>query len=190
LISLAATSTALVLIDLQKGIVDLPVAPHSGADVVSRAKAAAARFRSAGATVILVNVAFAEDWSDALKAPVDQPMQRPPSGFPPGWTALVDGLAQPSDLTITKRQWGAFYGTDLDLQLRRRGITSIVLGGIATNMGVESTARDAQARGYALVFAEDAMTTMTAEMHEFATATMFPILGRVRSTEEILASLA
>ena len=57
----------------------------------------------------------------------------------PGWSELADGLAAAGDIVITKRQWGAFHGTELDLQLRRRGIRGIVLGGIATNFGVEFT---------------------------------------------------
>ena len=88
-----------------------------------------------------------------------------------------------------KHQWGAFYGTELDLQLRRRGVRTIVLCGIATNFGVESTARDAWERNYALVFAEDAMAGLNAEAHQFAITTIFPRLGRVRSTDEILRSL-
>jgi nicotinamidase-related amidase len=91
---------------------------------------------------------------------------------------------------ITKRQWGAFYGTELDLQLRRRGIRTIVIGGIATNFGVESTARDAFERGYEQVFAEDAMSSVSAEAHRFAVSVVFPRIGRVRSTDEILQALA
>ncbi|WP_264779078.1 isochorismatase family protein, partial [Gluconobacter sphaericus] len=88
--------------------------------------------------------------------------------FAPDWAELVDGLAEPTDLRVTKRQWGAFYGTDLDLQLRRRGISTIVLGGIATNLGVESTARAAHEHGYNVVLATDVMSTFTEEMQRFA----------------------
>ena len=95
-----------------------------------------------------------------------------------------------SDILITKRQWGAFYGTELDLQLRRRGITQIVLGGISTNIGVESTARAAWEHGYAVVFAEDAMSAQNAEQHRFAVETIFPRLGRVRSTAQVLDALS
>jgi nicotinamidase-related amidase len=90
---------------------------------------------------------------------------------------------------VTKRQWGAFYGTDLDLQLRRRDIRTIIMAGIATNFGVESTARDAQERGYELIFAEDAISSMSVEMHRFPVENIFPVMGRVRSTEEILGAL-
>ena len=168
MIKLDAATTALVLIDLQKGIVSRATAPYSGAEVLKAAIELTVRFRQAGATVVLVNVAFSPDFKDALRQPVDQPPILPPGGFPAGFTELADGLAQPGDLRITKRQWGAFHGTELDLQLRRRGIQTMVLGGIATNIGVESTARQAWEHGYAVVLAEDATSGMSAEMHEFA----------------------
>src|ERR1700742_3877819 len=185
MITVPAATTALLLVDLQKGIVGLPTAPYSGEAVLARSKALAQRFRAAKAPVVLINVAFAPDFSDALKAPVDRPMQAPPGGFPEGWTELVDGLAEPSDIKVTKRQWGAFYGTELDLQLRRRGVTSVVIGGIATNIGVESTARAAHEHGYAVVLAEDAMASRSADMHAFAVERIFPSLGRVAKVGEI-----
>lgn len=122
-------STALVLIDLQKGIVGTPLAPRSGDDVLAESRTLAERFRAAGAPVVLICVAFAEDFADAPSRNVDQPMPRPQSGMTADWTALADGLAGPKDILIVKRQWGAFYGTELDLQLRRRGVKTIVLGG-------------------------------------------------------------
>ncbi|WP_027583927.1 hydrolase [Bradyrhizobium sp. Ai1a-2] len=182
---LPAATTALILIDLQKGIVSLPTEPHSGATVLTRGQELARRFRAAKAPVMLVNVAFSPDFGDALKAPVDQPMQPPPGGFPEDWSDLADGLAEPSDIRITKRQWGAFYGTELDLQLRRRGVTTVVIGGIATNMGVESTARAAHEHGYAVVLPEDASSSRSADMHAFAFEHIFPRLGRVAKAAEI-----
>ena len=97
----------------------------------------------------------------------------------------MDGLKQTSDICITKRQWGAFYGTELDLQLRRRGVRTIVLGGIATNIGVESTARDAWERGYAIILAEDATSGQSAELHKFAIENIFPRISRVTKSTEI-----
>jgi nicotinamidase-related amidase len=185
MITLPTASTALILIDLQKGIVARQFAPYSGEAVLAKGKELARRFRVAKAPVVLVNVAFAPDLSDALTAPVERPMQAPPGGFPEDWSELADGLAEASDLKVTKRQWGAFYGTDLDLQLRRRGVTTVVIGGIATNMGVESTARAAHEHGYAVVLAEDAATTFSAEMHAFAFEHVFPHLGRVAKIDEI-----
>jgi nicotinamidase-related amidase len=149
----------------------------------------AARFRALGAPVVLVRVSFAADGADALRSPVDAP--RAGATRPAGWDEIVPQLGPATgDVLVTKRNWGAFYGTDLDLQLRRRGVRTVVLGGIATNFGVESTARDAFERSYALVFAEDATSGLTAEAHDFAIRNIFPRLGRVRSTEEILSALA
>ncbi|MDB5313521.1 MAG: nicotinamidase-like amidase [Gemmataceae bacterium] len=176
-------STALVLIDLQNGVVGMPLAPRSGAEVVQAGRHLADRFRQAGAPVVLVTVDFAADGGDVLRQPVDKP--RLPGGRPAGWADLVDGLARPGDLLVTKHQWGAFYGTALDLKLRRRGIRTIVLGGIATNMGVESTARQGWEHGYAVVVAEDATASRTADMHAFAVGTIFPLISRVTASRNI-----
>ncbi len=179
-------TTALVLIDLQNGAVGMPLAPRSGAEVMQAGRGLADRFRQAGALVVLVNVSWAADRGDALRQPVDdKSVSLPPGGFPAEWADLVDGLAWPGDLLVTKHQWGAFYGTALDLQLRRRGIRTIVLGGIATNMGVESTARQAWEHGYEVVLVEDATASRTAEMHEFAVSTILPLISRVTASSDI-----
>jgi nicotinamidase-related amidase len=183
--NLDAKTTALVLIDLQKGITGRALAPHSGADIVKKGGELAERFRAAGAPVVLVNVAFSPDFKDALRQPVDRPNPMPPGGFPADFSELADGLKKPGDICITKRQWGAFFGTELDLQLRRRGIQTIVLAGVATNIGVESTARQAWEHGYALVIVEDATTSRSAEMHEFAMNQILPLIGKVVKAGEI-----
>ena len=185
MITLDPRTTALVLIDLQNGIIAMPLAPRPGTEVLAAGRALAQRFRAAKASLVLVNVGWSADYSDALHQPVDQAPARPPGGLPPGWSSLADGLEQPGDLRITKRHWGAFHGTELDLQLRRRGIATIVLGGIATNFGVESTARQAWERGYAVVLAEDACTAVAAEMHDLAIRFIFPRIARVSPSAEI-----
>jgi nicotinamidase-related amidase len=171
-------STALVLVDLQDGILGYPLAPVSGKELLSHGKALAEKFRAAGAPVVLVNVGWAADSQDALRSPVDKPTH-PKGGFPADFSKLADGLAAAGDILITKRQWGAFTGTELDLQLRRRGIRTIVLGGVATNMGVESTARQARELNYGVVIARHATTSLNAEMHEFAVNRIFPLISRV-----------
>ena len=177
---------ALVLIDLQKGIVGLPLAPHSGADVVKNAARLAERFRAAKALVVLVQVDFSADGGDLLKAKADLTHPRPP--MTADWAEFVPEIGpKPGDILIKKRQWGAFYGTELDLQLRRRGIRQIVLCGISTNIGVESTARAAHEHNYDQVFVADAMSSRSAEMHDFAVTKILPFIGLVRSTEEVLA---
>jgi nicotinamidase-related amidase len=186
--SLDLKTTALVLIDLQRGIVERDTKPYTAAQVVEQAARLTKRFREMGALVVLVHVKFASDFADRLNPAADLPT--PVSPLPPEWSELVPELgSDPADVIIRKRNWGAFYGTALDLELRRRGIRTIVLGGIATNMGVESTARDAYERGYEQVFVEDACATFTDEMHDFTFKNIFPRIGRVRSAEEVLAAL-
>jgi Amidases related to nicotinamidase len=183
---LDAKETALVLIDLQKGILARQTAPHSAADVLSRCGALAKAFRAAGAPVILVHVSYGVNGGDRLTQPIDAP----PMGNPePGWDEIAPELRHENEIIVTKRQWGAFYGTALDLHLRRRGIDTIVIGGIPTNFGVESTARDGFERGYSFVFAEDAMSGLSGEAHQFAISTIFPRLGRVRSSTDVLAAI-
>jgi nicotinamidase-related amidase len=185
MISLDPKKTALVLIDLQKGVMSMPVAPHGAEKLVAGAKTLAEKFRAAGAPVILVRVGFAPDFADAPKQQVDEPMQAPPGGFPAGWTEIVDGLQAPGDLVVTKRQWGAFYGTDLELQLRRRGVEALVLGGVATNFGVESTLRQAWEHGFSMVVAEDLCASRSAETHAFAITHIFPRLCRIVQSADL-----
>lgn len=185
MITLDPKSTALVLIDLQKGILSRPLAPHSAADVVERAKETANRFRAAGSPVVLVHVGWSADGVDMPPQTVDEPIVLPAGGPPADFSEFAPGIAELGDVVVMKRQWGAFYGTELDLQLRRRGVRTIVLGGVATNFGVESTARAAWEHGYDLVVAEDLSTTMSAEMHEFAVRRILPRLGRVRAVKDI-----
>ena len=181
--------TAIVVIDLQKGIAGSPGgAPHSKPSVIANCASLLAAARAAGAQPVLVHVGGAPDGSDRVHTLTDQPM-RSTGSLPQDWTELIPELGQqPGDVVILKRQWGAFYGTDLDLQLRRRNLTTIVLCGIATEIGVESTARDAYERGFELILAEDAMTGTSAEGHANSVERIFPRLGRVRSTAEILAA--
>jgi nicotinamidase-related amidase len=185
-LTLFPKSTALVLIDLQKGITSFPVEPHPTAVVVENATLLANQFRELNAPVFLVRVAFpagpaALNLITDAKAPL-------PATEPAGWSELaVEPLE--NDVLLWKRHWGAFYGTELDLQLRRRHVDTIAIGGIATNFSVESTARNAYELGYHLVFAEDAMASFSKTNHDFATENIFPRLGRVRSTVEIVRAL-
>jgi nicotinamidase-related amidase len=183
--------TAVVVIDLQKGIVGMPgePTPHARPAVVANCVRLLRAARRTGARPVLVHVGGAQDGADRLHSTVDEPM-RGLGQLPPDWDELIPELdRQPGDIVILKRQWGAFYGTDLDLQLRRRALATIVICGIATEIGVESTARDAYERGYELIFAEDAMTGRTTESHTNSVERIFPRMGRVRSTHAILAAL-
>jgi len=182
------SKTALVVIDLQKGIVGRQTAPYACMIVVKNAAALADAFRENGMPVFLVRVTPSPDGKDALRPIADAAM--PAQTFPPDWAEIVPELGpKQGDFVITKHQWGAFYGTELDLEFRRRGITTVVLCGIATNIGVESTARFAYEYGYNQIFAEDAMSALSTEEHMFAITKIFPRIGLVRKTKEILTDL-
>jgi len=179
---LDAKSTALVLIDLQKGVLARPVAPHPAAEVYERSIRLAQRFHAVTALVVWVRVSFSADLADAPRVPVDEPTNY--AALPPGWDEFPEPL-RASDLIVTKRHWGAFYGTELDLQLRRRGVRCVVLGGIATHIGVESTARSAAEHGYELVIPEDLCSSLNAETHAFSFKHIFPRIARVTTSENI-----
>ena len=181
--------TALVVIDLQKGITRFEGAPHSTASVIANCVALLNAAREAGVQPVLVHVDFSPKGTDAVHVASDEPM-RAAGQLPPDWSEFLPELdRQPGDIVILKRQWGAFYGTDLELQLRRRGLTTIILCGIATEFGVESTARDAHERAFEQLFPHDAMTARTADSHANAVTHIFPRMGRVRTTKEIVAAL-
>ncbi len=183
-------TTALVVIDLQKGIASSgrTFAPHSTEVVVQNAAKLAEAFRKNGMPVFLVHVVSTP--AERLDVVSDDPGWRPSGPLPADASDFVPEIGpKEGDLTIAKKQWGAFYGTELELQLRRRGMRTIVLCGISTNYGVESTARFAYEYGFQQVFAEDAMSSATEEMHNAAVNFVFRRIGRVRTTAEILEAL-
>jgi nicotinamidase-related amidase len=180
--------TALIQVDLQNSNVSRPLAPYTGLEVVSNSVRAAKVLRERGASVVFVRVLV----DQILKLPADAPLTRDPAAppLPPDACDIVPEAAfTPGDVLITKRQWGAFYGTELDQVLRRRAIRTLVMTGIVTNLGVESTARAAFDRGYELVFLEDAMSGLTAEQHQFALREIFPHMGRVLSTDAFIQGI-
>ena len=170
--------SALVVVDLQAGVVGTPTQPYPAADVVARSARLADTFRAQGRLVVLVRVTARPDGADTVHGRSDVSVAAAATGqsaLPPrpaGWDVIVDELGGPTgkegDVVVTKRNWGAFYGTDLDVQLRRRGITQVVITGVATSIGVESAARQA---------------------HEHAVTRVFPRLAETGTTEEILALL-
>lgn len=181
-------AVALVVIDMQNGIVAGQTV-HPAADVSRNVVRLADAFRERNHPVVLVTVGWSADSADAPKNRVQAPASSAASA--PDFTEIIEALRPDPkrDILIRKRQWGAFYGTDLDLQLRRRRITDIVLCGIATSIGVESTARSAWEHGYNVTFASDAMTDRVAEGHDRALSIIFPRLGEIGTTDEILAKL-
>lgn len=174
-------STALIIIDLQEGIATEGRAPYSSEQIVTTNKAIAARFREAGAPVVLVKVAFNADEAPSSAVSTSALPEQTPEGF----DTLVEGLQQPEDIVVTKHHWGAFIGTDLDLQLRRRGIDTVVITGIATNFGVESTARSAWELSYNVVIPEDACTSFSDEMHRFSCEHILKRIAVVNRSDDL-----
>ncbi len=116
----------------------MPLSPYDRESLVARAAELGRAFAEAGMLIVPARVAFSRDGRDRLSQAVDSPMKLPDGGLPKGWSELAPEIAQlPAGVTITKRQWSAFFGTELDLQFRRRGIKTVVICGIATNFGVE-----------------------------------------------------
>jgi nicotinamidase-related amidase len=180
--------TAVVVIDLQKGIVSMPVEPNPAAEVIENAVKLLTILRKNKVPVFLVHVTPSADLKDALH-PISE-TGFPMASFNPSWSEYVPELnIQSTDFLITKHQWGAFYGTELDLQLRRREIDTIILFGISTNIGVESTARFAYELGYNQIFVEDAMSAFVKEAHEASLKYIFPRLGLIRKTDEVLEAI-
>ena len=179
--------TALILIDLQNAVLGVNTAPYTAAQVVENSRKLADRFRAHGAPVVYVRV----DLNDFMKLHVDQPDNLGDKPLPAVASEIARSAGfQPSDILLTKRHWGAFAGTDLEQQLKTRGVNTIVLTGISSNIGVESTARQGTGLGFAFVVVEDACAAQDAEQHRFAFAKIFPRLTRVRTTDEVLAALA
>jgi nicotinamidase-related amidase len=186
-LTLNPATTALVLIDLQNGILARPSAPYSGAEVQENARTLAATFRAAGAPVVYVHV----DVFHFLQLEADKPLM--PKDAPPPPPEAVDfgpeSGYQPGDLTILKRHFGAFAHTELEAMLRERGVKTVVIGGVSTNIGVESTVRQGTGLGFHFVIAEDASTAFDPEAHRYSIENFFPMLSRVRTTKEIVDAM-
>ena len=175
-------STALIVIDLQKGIVNGNFI-HPIAGIIDRTRALIDVFRAMNLPVVLVNVAG---------RPQGRTEQGPRSNvsLSEGWTGLLSQLnRQSSDIVVTKRSWGAFATTDLEGQLKARGVTQVVLTGVVTSVGVEATARQAYEQGFNVTLALDAMTDIRQESHDYSIRNVFPRVGESGSTQEIISLL-
>ena len=181
-VTLLDPNTALIIVDLQKGIAEYPFIHPIGA-VVERSRALLDAFRERGMPVVLVNVTGF--------APGRTERPRRSDVFPPGWADLLPELdQQPGDIGVTKRTWGAFASTDLETQLKALGVTQVVITGVATGTGVESTARQAYEAGFNVTLAVDAMTDANAEAHHYSLNQVFPKLGETGTAQEIIGLLA
>jgi nicotinamidase-related amidase len=174
--------TALIVVDLQKGIINSPFI-HPVAGVVERTLALLTAFRQRDLPVVLVNVAGG--------APGRTEQPRRFSTLSDGFCDLIPELdRQAGDILVTKRTWGAFASTDLEAQLKANGTTQVVVTGVATGTGVEATARQAFEQGFNVTLARDAMTDVRPEAHEYSLASVFPRLGETGTTQDILNLLA
>jgi nicotinamidase-related amidase len=171
---------ALIVIDMQKGIVGLPTT-HPTSAIAARTAKLAAAFRAKALPVVLVNVAGRAPGRTETRLNFSPPAD---------WTELIPELdRQPSDHLVTKNQVGAFYGTALEMILRRRAVTQVVLAGIATSAGVEATARNAYDLGFNVTLVVDAMTDLSEEAHRHSVEKIFPRIGETGVTEDVLALL-
>jgi nicotinamidase-related amidase len=172
---------ALIVIDLQKGLIAIPTV-HPIDEIIRRAAALARAFRERSMPVVLVNVRGV--------APGRTDAERPNLTRPDDWSDLVPELEQqPGDYVVTKETWGAFLGTTLDEYLRKRGVTQIFLAGVSTSIGVESTARSAYDLGYNVVMVVDAMTDRNIDAHNNSIAKIFPRLSETSTTEGVVKML-
>ncbi len=170
--------TALIIIDLQKGLVGSPFI-NPIVKVIERSRALLDAFRTRRLPVVLVNVA-----GGAPGRTEQAPRQR---SFPPGWTDFIPELGQqPADILVTKRTWGAFASTDLESRLKMLGVTQVVITGVATGTGVESTARQAYEQGFNVTLALDAMTDLRPEAHDYSIRNVFPRLGETGTAQDII----
>lgn len=170
---------ALIVVDLQKGI-----APYAPAEVIANNATLADAFRGKDHPVVLVNVAA------GAPGRTDQNPEGGGHDIPAEATELVPELgATGADILVTKRTWGAFHGTDLHEQLQKRGVTQVFVTGVATSIGAETTARAAYEHGYHVVLVEDAMADLDPAHHAHAVTAVFPRLGQVASTAEVVAAL-
>ena len=174
-------NTALLVIDLQKGIVARQTAPYPAADVVAKAALLLKAFRAHKLPVVLVHVTGGAPGRN----------EQPPQPAPPAdWTEFVPELdRQPGDHIVAKKSWGAFAHTGLEEHLKAQGVTQVVVAGVATAIGVESTARQAYEAGFNVTLAIDAMTDLSAETHENSVTRIFPRIGETGTVADIIGLL-
>lgn len=184
--------TALLLMDYQPAIVER--IEDSGA-LVARAREALAAARGAGATVGFVRVAFTDAELDALpdEAPMARVKAMPREAMhadSPG-TQVDERLAPAADeIVVRKTRVGAFGTTDLDEQLRARGIDTLVLAGISTSGVVISTLIEAHDRDYRLAVLTDAVADPDPELQASLIGGFFPKRAEMIQVADLKALLS
>lgn len=173
--------TALLIVDLQKGIARM-VPSAVLAPVVERSRALADAFRAGGLPVVLIT-------ADGV-APGRTEQSFRLGELPADFAEVLDELdPQAGDIRAVKQTWGVFASTGLEAQLKALGVTQVVVTGVATSAGVESTARQAFEAGFNVTVAVDAVADLRPDMHEHSIAKVFPRLGETGSTADVLALL-
>lgn len=187
-LDLVRSQTALVLVDIQNFTVAMDTQPHTGRQVLERAAAVAAACRRKGVQVVLVRVESGPGNVLSLTPRLDA--EPTPWTLPAGAHDFPSELAvDPSDVVVTKYNWGGFHGTDLDIQLRRRGITTLLTGGLVTNIGLDTTMRQAHERGYDQVVMTDVCGAFSQGDHDYSLKSIFPRIARMRTSAEVLHEL-
>ena len=190
MLKLEKNTTALIVVDLQHGILTPDPIPFGREQIVHRAAALGQAFEQVGSPIVLTTTNFAPGYADAPKGLADSPWALPKEGLPPHFATLVPEInALPAAVRLVKRQMSAFFGTELDLQLRRRACKTVVICGVATNMGVEATARAAFDLNYNVVLASDACASVAPGLHDFAMEKILPRIARVRQTNDIVQAI-
>ncbi len=190
MLELNKRTTALIVVDLQNGILNPEPVPFGKEQIVTRSVSLGKAFAAAAMPIVLTTTDFAPSYADAPKGAADTPWALPKEGLPAGFATLVPEVdALPAAVRIVKRQMSAFFGAELDLQLRRRGCDTVVICGVATNLGIEATARAAFDLNYNVVIAADACGSVAPGLHEFAVDKILPRISRIRETVEIIQAL-
>ena len=200
------TRTAIVLIDLQNDIIRSQEGPFYSSifeqvrekKVVENVVRLTDGARAAGAPVFFVTVVRRKDYADVVNQLTEliatgkgMPAKKQVSLIEGTHGAqLVDELKpQPRDYVLVKKRRNAFHQTELDFHLRALGITTIVIGGVATDLGVENTVRDAWDRDYNIVVVEDISVAVPPAAHDNAIKSIFPRMARIMSTDQVLEEL-
>ena len=204
--ALLPSRTAVILIDLQNDIIRNPNGPFYGAiaeqvrnrQVVERVVRLTDQARAAGALIFFITVVRRQDYQDVVNqinefvAAGKAPPPKQQVSLVEGTTGaqLVDELKpQPADYVLVKKRRNAFHQTELDFHLRARNITTVAIGGVATDLGVENTVRDAWDRDYNVIVLDDISVAVPPAAHDYAISNVFPRMARIMNTERFLAEL-
>ena len=174
-------TTALIVVDMQAGTLG-GMPPEAAAAVSDRAAALLRAFRAQDLPVVLATVTGMPSGRTAYSEGART--------WPADWAASAPGFEPvDSDIAVDRVSWSALADPTVIERLRERGVDTVVIVGVATSFGVESTARSAYDAGLNVVLPVDAMTDRSAEAHDLRVASVFPALGRVTDAETVLQEL-